>query len=78
MDTHQAVLKLNEAGQAVFTSMSKGSCYPVPGGWGSKGWTLVELDNVEATLFKDALHAAWQTVAPKKLVEKFSDQPPSH
>ena len=62
-EKRQAVLKLNETDQDIFTVMSKGSVYPVPGGWGKKGWTLVELEQVEEALFKDALETAYKTVA---------------
>jgi hypothetical protein len=41
--------------------------YPVPGGWGTKGATYIELIKVKKTLLKDALLTAYCGVAPPKL-----------
>ena len=68
-DMH-VVLKLNEIDQSVFTDYDD-SIFPVPGAWGKKGWTKVDLTKVRADLFQDALTTAYRTVAPKKLAEKY-------
>ena len=60
------VVKLSEVDQSVFSSGTK-AIYPVSGGWGKQGWTIIELKTVRKTLFKDALTTSYCTVAPKKL-----------
>jgi hypothetical protein len=70
-EKRKVVVKLNEVDQDVFSAMGKESCYPVPGGWGRQGWTMVDLDTVEEALLQDALKTAWLTVAPPKLVLKY-------
>lgn len=60
-------LKLNLVDQSVFCAFDKSVVYPVPGGWGRMGFTLVNLKKVKKTMFADALKTAYCTVAPKKL-----------
>lgn len=64
----QAVLKLNEVDQSVFSG-DKTVIYPLRNAWGKQGWTRVELKKVRKSLFKDALTAAYCEVAPAKLVK---------
>ncbi|HHZ65305.1 MAG TPA: MmcQ/YjbR family DNA-binding protein [Flavobacteriales bacterium] len=52
---HQVVLKLSEVDQSVFSAYDDSIIYPVPGGWGKKGWTIVELEIVREDVFLDAL-----------------------
>jgi hypothetical protein len=40
---------------------------PIPGGWGKKGWTLVDQNLADEALIKSVLHMAWRNVAPKSL-----------
>ncbi len=68
---NQVVLKLNEVDQSVFSDGSGGTIYPVPGGWGRQGWTIVDLNNVHPELFKDALTMSYCIVAPKKLGDQY-------
>jgi hypothetical protein len=65
------VLKLTLIDQSVFCSFDPTIIYPVPGGWGRQGATIVELTKVKTAMFKDALTTAYCTVAPSKLAEKF-------
>ena len=65
------VLKFSPADQSAFSAFDKSVIYPVPGGWGRKGWTIVELEKVERDIFEDALTTSYCTVAPKKLAEKY-------
>lgn len=67
----RVVLKLSPIDQSVFCAFDSAIIYPVPGGWGKQGWTMVELSKVKKNMFKDALTSAYCTVAPKKLAEKF-------
>ena len=63
-----AVLKLSLINQSVFCSYEGGSIfYPVPGGWGTKGYTIVELNKVRKDMFADALGTAYEEVAGKKM-----------
>jgi predicted DNA-binding protein (MmcQ/YjbR family) len=67
----QAIVKLNSIDQSVFCSYDKDVIYPVPGGWGKQGWTIIELRKVSTSLCKDALTTAYCTVAPKKLAVQY-------
>jgi hypothetical protein len=44
---------------------------PVPGAWGSRGWTSVDLYAVDKESLRGVLLAAWKTVAPPGLVARF-------
>jgi hypothetical protein len=70
-DTNRAVVKLNVADQSVFCSFDETIIYPIPGGWGKKGWTFINLKKVKKNMFLDALATAWKTVAPAKMVVKY-------
>ncbi len=67
----QVVLKFSLVDQSVFSGFDSAAIYPVPGGWGTKGWTIVELDRVGKDMFQDALITSYCEVAPKKLAEKY-------
>jgi hypothetical protein len=67
----RVVLKLSIGDQSVFCLAGKDLIYPVPGGWGRQGATIVEITKVKMALFKDALTVAYCTVAPKKLADQF-------
>jgi len=64
---NRASIKLSLVDQDVFSAMSKETIYPIPNKWGTKGWTLVELGQVEDELLIDAIRSAYIEVAPKKL-----------
>jgi len=65
------MVKLTVTDQSVFCSFDNKVIYPVPGGWGTKGATYIELAKVRKTMLKDALTVAYCTTAPPKLAEKF-------
>jgi hypothetical protein len=65
------MVKLSPEGQSVFCLVNKEVIYPVPGGWGRKGATYIDLKKVKLSVAKDALRTAWLTVAPAKLVASF-------
>ena len=67
----RVVLKFSLPDQSVFCSFDKKIIYPVPGGWGRQGWTIVELTKVRKIMFKDALTMAYCAVAPKKLADQY-------
>lgn len=67
----RVMVKLNPVEQSVFCSFDKTVIYPVPGGWGKKGATYIELAKVKKSMLKDALTVAWCLTAPPKLAEKY-------
>jgi hypothetical protein len=64
-------LMLSPIDQSVFCSFDKTIIYPVPGGWGLKGATTVDLQKVKKSMLKDALAVAYCAKAPSTLSAKF-------
>lgn len=64
-------LKLSLLDQSVFCAFDPSIIYPVPGGWGRMGFTMVNLKKVKKAMFKDALTTAYCGVAPPKLGDPF-------
>jgi predicted DNA-binding protein (MmcQ/YjbR family) len=67
----RVMVKLKLTDQSVFCVYDSSIIYPVPGGWGKKGATYIELRKVKISMLKDALTTAYCTTAPPKLAEKF-------
>jgi hypothetical protein len=65
------MVKLSPVDQSVFCAIDRAMIYPVPGGWGKKGATYLELKKVTKPVFRDALTTAYCHVAPGKLAGKF-------
>jgi len=63
---NRAMLKLNLVEQSVFCSFDKSVFYPVPGAWGKKGATFVQLDQVKKGILKEALQLAYDKLKEKK------------
>lgn len=63
---NRAMLKLSLISQSVFCSYDKSVFFPVPGKWGIKGATFVDLKKVRKDIFKDALRTAYNEVAANK------------
>jgi hypothetical protein len=63
---NRAMLKLSLVSQSVFCSYDPAIFFPVPGGWGKKGATFVDLAKVPKNIFKDALTTAYKEVTEKK------------
>jgi hypothetical protein len=72
---NEVMVKLSLIDQSVFCAIDKNIIYPVPGGWGRKGATLINLKKVKRSIFLDALTTAWKTTAPVKLVAKYYPGP---
>ncbi|MEO7531923.1 MAG: MmcQ/YjbR family DNA-binding protein [Sediminibacterium sp.] len=71
---NRAMLKLSLTDQSVFCTCMD-IFYPVPGAWGAKGATFVDLSKVRPVMFKDALQAAYSAVAiQKKAIKKINAQ----
>src|SRR5688572_15519711 len=60
-DKSYAMVKLTPVDQSVFCSFDKNVIFPVPGGWGRKGATFIDLKKVRKDVFFDALTTAWKT-----------------
>jgi predicted DNA-binding protein (MmcQ/YjbR family) len=67
----KVMVKLNLADQSVFCVFDSSVIYPVPGGWGKKGATYIELSKVKGAMLKDALTIAYCTTAPLKLAAAY-------
>jgi hypothetical protein len=65
------MVKLSLSDQYAFCSFNRGVIFPVPGGWGRHGSTFIDLKKVKKSVFKDALTAAWKTMASPKLKLKY-------
>ena len=58
----RAMVRLSLVDQSVFCSYDSTVFFPVPGGWGTKGATFVDLTKVRKSMFKDALKTAYNDV----------------
>ena len=70
-DKNCMVIKLSVPDQSVFCAFDETVIYPVFGGWGRQGWTMINLKRVKKAMLLDALTTAWKTVAPPRLVAKY-------
>jgi predicted DNA-binding protein (MmcQ/YjbR family) len=60
-------VKFSETDQSVYCLIDETMIWPVPNKWGKQGWTLINLKKIKKELLKDALTAAYCSVAPKAL-----------
>jgi hypothetical protein len=67
-DNAWAMVKLPLEQQHNFVQTYPSIFQPVPGGWGRKGATRVNLAKAGAATVRLALTAAWRNTAPKRLV----------
>jgi hypothetical protein len=63
-------VKLSLIDQSVFCKFDSTIIYPVPGKWGQKGATTIELTRIKKSMVKDALTCAYCLVAPIELAQK--------
>ena len=63
---NRAMLKLSLINQSVFCAFDKNIFFPVPGAWGTKGATFVDLRKVKKEMLTDALQCAYQLITQKK------------
>ena len=71
MAEKRAVVKLGPEEQAMLVESEPKVFAPVPGGWGRKGWTHVNLASANAAIVREAMTRGWRNVAPKTLVKAF-------
>lgn len=62
-----AVLKLTPDEQRLMVETMPGVLVAIPGGWGQKGWTRLDLERTTKEEAEHVLVMAWRNVAPKKL-----------
>ena len=65
------VIKLDEIDQSVFSDMGGDHIYPVPGGWGKKGWTVAKYDHLGKKIIKDLIKISYCNVAPLMLTKNY-------
>ena len=69
-DDSFAVVMLDPDEQAFYTRVDSKVFAPVKGEWGRKGSTLITLRAAKAAIVRDALQAAWEHRAPKRLLKQ--------
>ncbi len=65
VNKNQAVVKLTLEDQSLFSSHDEKIIYPVKGGWGKMGYTVVDLNSVSKKLFSEILKTSYNTVSKK-------------
>lgn len=71
---NRAIVKLSLGDQAAFTALDPDVFFPVPGGWGRMGMTFIQLDRVDRDLLEQAVIAAWQHIASKRLLDTYEQR----
>jgi hypothetical protein len=66
-DEGSAYVKLLPEQQMMLVDAEPEFISPIPGGWGKKGWTLVDQNTADEALLKSILLTAWKNVAPKSI-----------
>lgn len=61
-----AMVSLSATSQSVFCAYDPEVFYPVPGGWGKKGATYVNLAKVKKAMLNDALQTAYTETLAKR------------
>jgi hypothetical protein len=63
-------VKLSPEQQDVLLGAEPAMFKPAAGTWGRRGWTHVQLAEVDAATLRSALAMAWRNTAPKSLAAK--------
>lgn len=69
-EEERVVLRLTPEQQAAAVEVEPDACAPVPGAWGERGWTSLDLFGVEEHFLRTGLLAAWRVTAPPALVAR--------
>lgn len=67
VEEERVVLKLTPGDQEHLLAEAPDLFAPVPGAWGRRGWTNLDLWDADEAVLRDALLAAWRNVAPAAL-----------
>ena len=70
-EEERVVVKLSPQTQSLMIEAEPDVFEPIPGSWGARGWTNVDLGTVDAEALRSVLLAAWRTVAPPALVARY-------
>jgi hypothetical protein len=70
----RAMLKLPRDEQLAISAAQPDVYAPVPGTWGERGSTLVELPGADEAELAELVEEAWRRVAPKRLLAVRDDQ----
>ncbi|MEA1830807.1 MmcQ/YjbR family DNA-binding protein [Methylobacterium durans] len=68
VEEERIVLRLVPEQQALLIEAEPDLFAPVPGAWGRRGWTNLDLPEADEETLRGALLAAWQATAPPDLV----------
>ncbi|GJD57721.1 MmcQ/YjbR family DNA-binding protein [Methylobacterium dankookense] len=71
-DEDRVVVRLTPVGQAALCEAEPDAAEPVPGNWGARGWTRLDLWAVEEAALRAALLAAWRNAAPPGLRARYA------
>ena len=71
IDEDRLVVKLSPELQAMMIDHEPEAFEPVPGSWGRRGLTSLDLNVADPETLRSALLAAWQTVASARLVAAY-------
>lgn len=63
---NRAMIRLSDIDQSVFCAFDDTVFYPVPGAWGKKGCTFVNLATVRKDMFTDALTLGYELIKKGK------------
>jgi hypothetical protein len=66
-DKGMAYVKLTPEQQDMLVAAEPELIAPLPGGWGKKGWTLIDHQKADDALLHSVLLMAWKNLAPKSL-----------
>lgn len=67
-DEERAVVRLTRDQQESMSEAEPAVFSAIPGAWGRRGWTNVDLSEAGEEAVRSALLAAWRNVAPPRLV----------
>ncbi|MGV7034428.1 MmcQ/YjbR family DNA-binding protein [Methylobacterium symbioticum] len=71
-DEDRVVVRLTPDAQAALCAAEPEAAEPVPGHWGVRGWTRLELWALDEETLRAALLAAWRNAAPPGLVARYA------
>lgn len=72
-EEERVVLRLTPEQQLMAVEAEPDAYEPVPGAWGERGWTRLDLFAVEEDGLRAGLLAAWRNAAPPALVARTAD-----
>ena len=76
VEEERVVVKLPSDVQAMLVDAEPDIFEPIPGGWGRRGATNLDLGAADEETLRSALLAAWRNVAPRGLVARYEPASP--